>query len=162
MVRSAKIKPQYQRAPQTSPDVLSLGLLIARARAALLTSLDAELEPFGLTGAQYSVLKHLAEGTAETAADLCRTKHYDTGSMTRMLDRLEEKGFVRRERGKDDRRVVFLRTTSAGRALLPRLRTTAIRVLERHLAGFRAAEIAELKHYLGRMIDNGQPANHEG
>src|SRR2546423_596829 len=73
MVRSAKIKPQYQREPQTSPDVLSVGLLIARARAALLTSLDAELEPFGLTGAQYSVLKHLAEGTAETAADLRRT-----------------------------------------------------------------------------------------
>ena len=86
MVRSAKIKPQYQRETQTSPDVLSVGLLIARARTALLTSLDAQLEPFGLTGAQYSVLKHLAEGTAETAADLCRTKHYDTGSMTRMLD----------------------------------------------------------------------------
>src|SRR5437870_10709135 len=31
----SKVKPQYQRETQTSPDVLSVGLLIARARTAL-------------------------------------------------------------------------------------------------------------------------------
>jgi hypothetical protein len=29
---------------------------------------------------QFGVLKHLAEGAAHTAADLCRRMHYDTGS----------------------------------------------------------------------------------
>ena len=75
-----------------------IGLLVARARSALLTGLDGELEPFGLTGAQFAVLKNVADGIASTAADLCRTMHYDTGSMTRMLDRLEEKSVLRRER----------------------------------------------------------------
>src|SRR5262249_980791 len=82
--------------------------------------------------------------------------HYDAGSMTRILDRLEEKALVRRERGRDDRRVVFLRLTATGRAQLPRLASVAVRVLEAHLAGFSAAEIYTLKNYLGRMIDNGQ------
>jgi DNA-binding MarR family transcriptional regulator len=82
--------------------------------------------------------------------------YYDTGSMTRILDRLEEKGLVRRERGRDDRRVVFLRVAAAGRAQLPRLRAAGSRVLEDHLAGFNPAEVDNLKSYLGRMIENGK------
>jgi hypothetical protein len=85
---------------------LGVGYLLGRARASLLSGLDAELAPFGLNAMQYAVLKHLAEGHARSAADLCRHMYYDTGSMTRILDRLEEKGLLRRERGQDDRRVV--------------------------------------------------------
>jgi MarR family transcriptional regulator, multiple antibiotic resistance protein MarR len=142
-------------------DELAVGMLIGRARSTLLTNLDAELEQYGLTGVQYGVLKHLADGTALTAVDLSRLLHYDTGSMTRMLDRLEEKGLLRRERGKEDRRVVYLRITSAARTLLPKLRTAGARVLDRGLAGFTPGEIDALKGYLSRMIENGQRA-HEG
>jgi MarR family transcriptional regulator, multiple antibiotic resistance protein MarR len=140
-------------------DEMSVGYLVGRARTALLTSLDTELEPFGLTGAQFSVLKNVAAGTAATAADLCRTMHYDTGSMTRMLDRLEEKAVLRRERCTKDRRVVFLRMTATGKELLPQLRSAAVRVLSRHLAGFSPEEVDNLKQYLDRMIENGQPVN---
>ena len=49
-------------------DEMVIGLLVARARSALLTGLDGELEPFGLTGAQFAVLKNVADGTADTAA----------------------------------------------------------------------------------------------
>ena len=76
--------------------------------------------------------------------------------MTRILDRLEEKGLVRRERCREDRRVVFLRLAPAGRALLPRLMAVGTRVVDAHLAGFSANEIEALKGYLHRMIDNGQ------
>src|SRR5580692_4642355 len=139
-------------------DEMTVGHLVGRARSALLTSLDCELEPFGLTGAQFAVLKYVADGTADTAADLCRTLHYDTGSMTRMLDRLEEKAVLRRERCTQDRRVVYLLITDTGNDLLPQLRTAAIHVLARHLAGFSPAEVDSLKQFLVRMIANGQPA----
>ena len=138
-------------------DEMSVGHLVGRARSALLTSLDCELEPFGLTGAQFAVLKYVADGTADTAADLCRTLHYDTGSMTRMLDRLEEKAVLRRERCTQDRRVVYLLITDTGNELLPRLRAAAVRVLDRHLRGFSREERVNLKQYLTRMIENGQP-----
>jgi DNA-binding MarR family transcriptional regulator len=138
-------------------DQMAVGYLIGRARSALLTGLDAELEPFGLTGAQFAVLKNVADGTADTAADLCRTMHYDTGSMTRMLDRLEEKGVLRRERCREDRRVVYLRVTDTGNDLLPRLRAAAALVTSRHLAGFSDTEIDTLKQFLARMIANGLP-----
>jgi MarR family multiple antibiotic resistance transcriptional regulator len=138
-------------------DEMVIGHLIARARSALLTGLDGELEQFGLTGAQFAVLKNVADGTADTAADLCRTMHYDTGSMTRMLDRLEEKSVLRRERCTEDRRVVYLRISDTGNELLPQLRAAAMNVLERHLAGFSPAEVDTLKQFLVRMIENGQP-----
>jgi DNA-binding MarR family transcriptional regulator len=140
---------------QPPQEGLSVGHLMGRARASLRARPDAQLEPFGLNGMQFAVLKHLGEGAARTAADLCRFMHYDTGAMTRIVDRLEQKGLLRRERCRDDRRVVFLRIAPNGRAQLPRLLAVAARVLGAHLAGFSHAEVDALKRYLGRMIDNG-------
>jgi DNA-binding MarR family transcriptional regulator len=156
MNRRSAVKTEPRGAAQSPQQGLGVGYLLGRARGSLLAGLDAELERFGLTGMQFGVLKHLAEGAAHTAAELCRRMHYDTGSMTRILDRLEEKGLVRRERGREDRRLMLLRIAPGGRVLLPRLMAVAARVLEGHLAGFNAAEIEALKDYLGRMIDNGQ------
>jgi DNA-binding MarR family transcriptional regulator len=150
--RRAAVKAE----PQQQEELLSVGYLLGRARASLLTRVDSELAPLGLTAMQFAVLKHLTQGTARTAADLCRLMSYDTGAMTRILDRLEETGLLRRERCREDRRVVFLRVSGAGRALLPRLLAVGERVLAAHLAGFTHAEMSALKAYLGRMIDNGQ------
>lgn len=139
--------------PEEAPGVRTL---ITRARSALLSSFDTELEPFGVTGAQFEVLKNLSRSHNETAASLCRALHHDTGSMTRMLDRLQEKGLVSRERASSDRRLVFLRLTSAGDSLIPKIRPALQRVLRRHLAGLTASEVAGLKRCLGRIIANGQ------
>ena len=151
---AAKAEPHVLAQPPQ--EALSVGRLMGRARASLLAALDAQLERFGLTAMQFAVLKHLADGAARTAADLCRLIHYDTGAMTRILDRLEQKGLVRRERCREDRRVIFLRISAPGRTLLPPLLAVANRVLEAHLAGFSQAEIGALQAYLERMIDNGQ------
>jgi DNA-binding MarR family transcriptional regulator len=156
MSRRAAVKDETPMTAQVPEGGLSVGYLMARARASLLAGLDAELAPFGVNAMQYAALKHLADGSARTAADLCRLMYYDTGSMTRILDRLEEKGLLRRERCREDRRVVFLHVAAGGRAQLPRLRATGTRVLEHHLAGFSAAEVENLKSYLGRMIENGK------
>jgi DNA-binding MarR family transcriptional regulator len=159
--RPAPARPRpikAERGPETEPPDEAPGVrtLITRARSALLSSFDTELEPFGVTGAQFEVLKNLAGSGAETAASLCRALHQDTGSMTRMLDRLEEKGLVTRERDTSDRRLVFLRLTEAGESLIPKIRPALRRALRRHLAGFTPEEIASLKRYLGRLIENGE------
>ncbi len=136
--------------------------LIGRVRSLALSALDSELEPLGSTGTQFVILKYTADGTAETAADLCRLLHYDAGSMTRLLDRLEEKSWMRRERSKDDRRVIRLHVTSAGRDALPRLQDSAARVVQSMLTGFSAAEVSHLRGFLSRMIDNGQRLTRRG
>ena len=156
MSRRAVLGAEPRSAAHPPEEGLSVGQLMGLARGSLLNSLDTELERFGLNSAQFIVLKQLGEGVARTAADLCRVLRYDTGAMTRILDRLEEKGLVRRERGREDRRVVWLRLAPQGRTLLPRLLAIASRVVDAHLAGFSANEIESFKGYLRRMIDNGQ------
>jgi DNA-binding MarR family transcriptional regulator len=137
------------------PDDAGVGQLIGEVRLSLLRAMDAGLREFGLTGAQLPILRKIADGSASTAADLCRSMHYDTGSMTRMVDRLEAKGLLRRTRGRTDRRVVHLRITRSGRELLPQLTGRGLAVIESHLAGFTPAEIDTLKGYLRRMLENG-------
>jgi DNA-binding MarR family transcriptional regulator len=160
MIHKAATKPtNVNKVRPGAEDAFASGPLIGRVRSVMLSKLDAELQPFGMTGMQFAILKNVAEGAAETAADLCRLMHYDTGSMTRMVDRLEEKGLIRRERSKDDRRVVSLRITGPGRAVLPRLRDSVASVIQRMLTGFSAAEVSDLQVFLGRMIENGQPGN---
>ncbi len=156
MARRSALRAERLVAPQAKEEALSVGYLLGRARASLLSGLDARLERFGLSGMQFAVLKHLAEGSANTAAGLCRFMQYDTGAMTRILDRLEERGLVSRERSRADRRAVVLKLAANGRAQLPRLAHVASGVLQAHLAGFSAAEVTALKSYLGRMIENGQ------
>lgn len=156
MTRRSAIRTERVVTAQAPEEGLNVGYLMGRARASLLSALDARLERFGLSGMQFAVLKHLAEGSARTAAELCRFMQYDTGAMTRILDRLEERGLVSRERSRADRRAVVLKLAPAGRTQLPRLASVANGVLEAHLAGFSAAEVEALKSYLGRMIENGQ------
>ncbi|MCP5420258.1 MAG: MarR family transcriptional regulator [Gammaproteobacteria bacterium] len=136
----------------------SLGHLIAQVKGRLATAIDAELAPLGITGPQWVTLVQIANGRADTASDLCRNSACDTGSMTRMLDRLEQKGFLRRERSAEDRRVVYLRLTEAGKALYPQLPPVAVKVLNRMLRGFSREELETMKGYLRRIMDNADRA----
>lgn len=132
----------------------SIGFLLTRVKNALMSALDHDLQGLDLTGAQWAILMRIANGCGRTAADLCRDNSYDTGSMTRMLDRLEEKGFIHRERSTEDRRVVQLALTEQGQALYPQLLQTGADVLNRHLVGFTLDEVELLKSLLRRMLAN--------
>ncbi len=136
----------------------SVGRLLAETSRQILAALDEELlrQGKGITGAQWAILVRVSRGCASTAAELCRTGRYDTGSMTRMLDRLEEKGLIRRVRSARDRRITHLELTEPGQTLLPSLPPVAIKVLNAHLRGFGAAELAQLKDFLQRIRANGE------
>ena len=74
--------------------------------------------------------------------------------MTRMLDRLEAKGLCQRVRSSDDRRVVNLEITDAGREAAKVIPEVLSRVQNAYLAGFSVEEWETLKSYLRRMLDN--------
>jgi DNA-binding MarR family transcriptional regulator len=74
--------------------------------------------------------------------------------MTRMLDRLEQKGLIRRRPDPDDRRTTKLELTDEGRKLYPELAATKSRIQRRFLNGFSEAEVDTLARLLNRMYDN--------
>jgi DNA-binding MarR family transcriptional regulator len=138
-----------------------LGNLIGRVRAQMLMALDAELArdeflgPLEVTSAQLIVIVSLAgRDGATSASELCKGISYDAGAMTRMLDRLEAKGLVRRTRSPDDRRLVNLELTDDGKAAYPRLREISMRVLNRSLRDFSPDEAQMLESLLLRLAHN--------
>jgi DNA-binding MarR family transcriptional regulator len=136
----------------------SVGYLIAVLRTRQFRALDVEFSKFGFTAAQWPILRMVADGETPTAADLCRHLSYDTGSMTRMLNRLEQKGVIVRVPSAADRRVVQLKITPAGRRMHRKLRQAAIRVLNHLVRGFSPLEIHQLHEQLVRMHANLEAA----
>jgi MarR family transcriptional regulator, multiple antibiotic resistance protein MarR len=132
-----------------------LGRLLSQVKMEIMEALDRELAPLDITAAQYVILVTLAEGPTDSASGLCKGVSYDPGAMTRMIDRLERKGLVRRVRCPDDRRKTNLELTAEGKAVYPRLIDSAVAVLNRYLRGFSRQEIAQLETYLKRMLANG-------
>ena len=138
-----------------------VGHLLSRVRAEMLAALDnalaadQELSPLELSAAQFIVIAALALAeTAKSASDLCKGISYDAGAMTRMIDRLESKGLIRRNRRPEDRRVVYLELTEEGTRAYPRMRAVSMAVVNRFLQGFSAAEARQLESFLSRMLQN--------
>jgi DNA-binding MarR family transcriptional regulator len=139
--------------PKTFDPKTAIGGLISRVRVRLMDALDEELAPFDITASQYVILVNLANG-ADSASGLCKGVSYDPGAMTRMIDRLEKKGLVRRVRSPEDRRIVKLVLTEEGKAVYPKLVASAVAVMNRKLHGFTRTEATQLEGLLQKILAN--------
>src|SRR5438132_931631 len=92
---------------------------------------------------------------------LCKEISYDPGAMTRMIDRLELKGLIRRLPHADDRRRMNLELTPKGKAVYPKLRASAVTVQNRFLRGFTKIEARQLEGFLQRMIAGASQSRYE-
>jgi MarR family transcriptional regulator, organic hydroperoxide resistance regulator len=95
-------------------------LSLLRTADALQTSVEAKLNEFGLTGTQYNALRILRGAGAEglPCSEIGERMITRDPDVTRLLNRLEKRGFVKRVRGKTDRRVICGKITAAGLGLL--------------------------------------------
>jgi DNA-binding MarR family transcriptional regulator len=109
-----------------------------RAHAALTKALDADLEAeHGLPLSSYEVLMYLndAEGRRMRMRDLAASVILSRSGLTRLADRLEREGLIRRESCPSDARGAYAVLTPAGLEKLTAARTT-------HLAGVRSRFLA--------------------
>jgi MarR family transcriptional regulator, multiple antibiotic resistance protein MarR len=125
--------------------------LISRAQKTLEGELDIKLAPFDITAAQYVVLSTLHSGRANIAAQICKELSYSPGAMTRMLNRLEQKGMIQKAPSIDNRRTVQLELTEAGRRLFPSLLEASGIVIEQYFGHFSAQELAVFESLLLKM-----------
>ena len=134
----------------------SVGYLMRRIISLVGQGIERELEPAGLTNAQWVPLLKLHMGCASTVAELARECDLDAGSMTRLLDRLEAKQLCRRVRSSDDRRVVNIELTDAGRVAAKEIPKILCHVQNAHLAGFSVEEWQTLQGFLRRILNTAQ------
>jgi DNA-binding MarR family transcriptional regulator len=95
-------------------------LSLLRTADALESQVEAWLKEFGLTGTQYNALRILRGAGPEglPCREIGERMITHDPDITRLLDRLEERGFVERARAKNDRRVIYGKITGAGLKLL--------------------------------------------
>ena len=132
----------------------SIGRLLGRVKVEMGEAIDRELAPFDISAAQFAILVGLANGEADSASGLCKGMSYDPGAMTRMIDRLEQKGLIRRTDHPDDRRRIGLELTAEGKAVRPKLIAAMVKVLNHRLRGFSNAEIDQFSDFLRRMTSD--------
>jgi DNA-binding MarR family transcriptional regulator len=154
-VRAARppATPTFYR-PDSYQREESVGFLMRRVLDMVSSAVDHEFEPKGLTNAQWVPLLKLYLGLASTVAELARECQLDAGGMTRMLDRLESKGLLRRIRSSEDRRVVNLELTEEGREAARQIPAVLCGVQNAHMRGFTVEEWQTLKNMLRRILEN--------
>ncbi len=126
----------------------SAGLAAARVEAAV--------HPFGLSASQFGVLDTIAARGAVHQQELAEALGRSKAQMTAIIDALESRELVRRERHATDRRFITVYLTDAGSVLLGSatpVRTAAIVELMSELTGEQRARLARLCRRLLRTLD---------
>ncbi|MFN5581358.1 MarR family winged helix-turn-helix transcriptional regulator [Gemmatimonas sp.] len=129
---------------------------LQRAASMAAAHVDDAVHPFGLSASQYGVLDTLAERGPVHQQELAEALARSKAQMTAIIDALEGRGFVRRERHAVDRRFISVYLTEAGRVMLAEAapaRTEAIVSLMRELSGEQKTRLTRLCRRLLRVLD---------
>jgi DNA-binding MarR family transcriptional regulator len=115
--------------------------------------LTETVEPFGITLQQFNVLRILRGGGDAGVATLevANRMVEQAPGITRLLDRLEAKALVRRQRCPKDRRQNLCWITEAGRELLERVDEPAVRASEACMAGLAESDQIALLRLLDQI-----------
>jgi len=132
----------------------SFGFLLYDAARLLRRDFDRRARAIGLTRAQWSVLAHLSRNEGISQAGLADILDIEPITLARLLDKLEEAGWVERRPHATDRRVYTLYITAKAWPLIAQIRALAAETREVALAGVSPQEQARLVEVLTRVRAN--------
>lgn len=137
---------------------------LQRAAAMAATRVEDAVHPFGLSASQYGVLDTLQQRGPVHQQELAEALGRSKAQMTAIIDALESRELVRRERHAVDRRFISVYLTDAGRQVLSEAapaRAEAIVSLMRELSGEQRARLTRLCRRLLRVLDPSQAADED-
>ncbi len=132
-------------------------LLLQHVSGELVHELATVLKPFGVTPEQFHVLRILEDvgATGTPLSAIAERSPAGDPDVTRLLDRLEQRGLARRDRDAADRRVVTARITADGRQLLGELKAPVAELHERQLGPLGERGLRELRKLLLKVAAVG-------
>jgi DNA-binding MarR family transcriptional regulator len=137
--------------PQIDPEVEGIVTRVEKIYRHLQNAYRASLGEVGLTKEEWKVLMELHDAV-RSHGWLCRNLDVSTGAMTNRLDKLEDRGLIRRGPDPQDRRGVLLELTAAGQARVEEyIDVGAARERER-LSDLTLSEQQELNRLLSKLL----------
>ncbi len=149
-----------QELKQTRPfpsKAQEVAVSLMRTADVLRRLVGAVVEPKGITVQQYNVLRILRGAGKEglPTLDIAERMIETAPGITRLIDRLETKKLVSRERCPTDRRQVFCRITKSGLTLLDKLDAPMLEATDSALGHLKKHELASLIDLLDRTREHG-------
>jgi MarR family transcriptional regulator for hemolysin len=132
----------------------SIALLVADSSRFFRRRFDARARTLGVSRAQWQVMFALSRNQGINQAGLAEALDVETITVGRMVDRLEEAGFVERRADPADRRAWRLHLTDRAHPVLEELRAMGEIVMAEALAGISEAEQETLAALLVRLRAN--------
>lgn len=140
----------------------SIGYLMRRSTQLGTTALEPVFAAAGITKTQWSALVAIHFNRASTCAMVARDLCHDKGATTRLVDTLEERGWIVRARAEDDRRIVHLALTPSGEAIAAEVRDVVIARWNEWLKDWNEKDVSELIRLLQRLRTTLQDAPADG
>lgn len=128
---------------------------LARAKGLLDRSLSHTFRRFGLNGGEFDVLATLrraGQPYSLTPTELYRSVMLSSGAMTNRLDRLEERGLVRRSPDPEDRRGLLITLTGEGLELIEEAVEAHVEGEEELLGSLDGEDRAQLANLLRKLL----------
>lgn len=141
------------------PDTpVGLCRLIGQVRSEIVVSIERALTAagIGLNFSQFLTLKRLGEEGPMTPSELAPVLGCTTGALTRLLDKLEHLGYLRRVPHPSDRRSLRLELTRSGRAIRSNMVACAEAAAKRAFTDLSGAERRQLHGLLLRVLNRSQ------
>lgn len=135
------------------------GHLIRRAQQIAVSLFLEETRDFGVTPVQFGVLQTLIAAPGLDQVTLASRVGIDTATFASLSDRLEARGYLRREPCTDDRRKKRLTLTDEGRAVATEMEAAVRAAQARILAPLAAPERKEFLRLLGKLVDGNNEAS---
>lgn len=141
------------RIPRATPEQVAAWRALARAFAAARERMAASLEGSRLDIAEYDVLVTIAQGPRDGVrpTDLAGRVLLTKSGMTRLLDRLDERGLVARLACPTDGRAQLIALTAGGRSVLRRAAPSLMRALGSSFRELNESELATLRRLAERI-----------
>ena len=133
-------KPSRYSGDRVERLALSTYLKLTRASETLWNRLAPGLQRHDLTPSQFGVLEALYHLGSMHQRDLGERILRSSGNMTLVIDNLEKRGLVRRERSVDDRRFILVHLTEEGARLIRRVFPAHAEAITRRLAVLTSEE----------------------
>jgi DNA-binding MarR family transcriptional regulator len=131
----------------------SVGYLVKRGGVLMTQIAERRFEAISVSFTQWVVLMWLsAQQSHMSATQLSKELGHDMGALTRVVDELERRGLVRRERSRRDRRAVEIAITAAGRRQAGSAKRVMVGLLNELVEPFTEAEVVTLIGLLQRML----------
>ena len=150
MVKPKKTEPTALTDPAQAR-ALKLWVVLSRAFDAVQRQARADAARHGLTVAEFGILELLYHKGPTLLGEAQRKTLVSSGGITYLVDRLEERGLVRRERCPQDRRAWYASLTPAGERLVADIFPQHAERIRRAMAGLGAQEQAQATVLLRKL-----------